>query len=61
MVDDVWFVLVETVEVMLIAMKLCKLIVDLKQGPKITTILWTRWPGARIEKFVPEDGPFPIV
>jgi hypothetical protein len=38
-----------------------KLIVDIKLGPKIKSILWTRWPGARIDKFVPEDGTFPVV
>ena len=38
-----------------------KLIVDLKLGPKIANVLWTRWPGARVDKFVPEDGSFPIV
>ena len=38
-----------------------KLLVELKLGPKINTILWTRWPRATIDNFTPDDGPLPIV
>jgi len=38
-----------------------KLIIDTKLGPKIKSILWTRWPGARIDKFAPECDAFPVV
>lgn len=37
-----------------------KLVVETKLGPKITTVLWTRWPLATIDRFAPED-PLPIV
>jgi len=37
-----------------------KLIVENKLGPKINTILWTRWPRARIHSFEPES-PSPVV
>jgi hypothetical protein len=38
-----------------------KLLVEMKLGPKINTILWTRWPRATIANFTPNDGPLPIV
>lgn len=38
-----------------------KLLVEMKLGPKINTILWTRWPRATINNFTPDDGPLPIV
>ena len=38
-----------------------KLIVERKLGPKIKTILWTRWPGSTIDNFDPSDGKYPIV
>ena len=38
-----------------------KLIVERKLGPKIKTILWTRWPGSTIDNFEPSDGKYPIV
>jgi hypothetical protein len=38
-----------------------KLLVEMKLGPKINTILWTRWPKAAIDNFTPGDGPLPIV
>ncbi|OEU07874.1 hypothetical protein FRACYDRAFT_197081 [Fragilariopsis cylindrus CCMP1102] len=38
-----------------------KKIVEIKLGPKINTILWTRWPDAKIDNFTPKDGQFPIV
>jgi hypothetical protein len=39
----------------------CKLVVEMKLGPKIKRILWTRWPGATIEKFTPAEESLPIV
>jgi hypothetical protein len=38
-----------------------KKIVEIKLGPKINTILWTRWPDAKIDNFTPKDGTFPVV
>ena len=38
-----------------------KLLVETKLGPKIKSILWSRWPGARIDNFVPAGEPYPIV
>jgi hypothetical protein len=38
-----------------------KLVVEMKMGPKIKSILWTRWPGATVDTFTPADEGFPIV
>ena len=38
-----------------------KRLVETKLGPKINTILWTRWPEAVIDNFTPSEGGFPIV
>jgi hypothetical protein len=38
-----------------------KRIVDMKMSPKIKLILWTRWPGATIDRFTPEDDETPPV
>eukprot|EP00536_Pseudo-nitzschia_multiseries_P000256 jgi/Psemu1/249319/estExt_Genewise1Plus.C_40020 len=38
-----------------------KLLVETKLGPKIKSILWTRWPRAVIDHFVPEKGGHPVV
>ena len=38
-----------------------KRIVETKLGPKIKTILWTRWPEAIIDNFAPCEGGFPVV
>ena len=40
-----------------------KLLVEMKLGPKIKSILWSRWPGATIDNFTPvdESTPFPVV
>ncbi|MGK3759038.1 MAG: hypothetical protein ACI8RD_011355 [Bacillariaceae sp.] len=39
-----------------------KKIVEIKLGPKINTILWTRWPDAKIDNFTPKvDCTFPVV
>jgi hypothetical protein len=38
-----------------------KLLVEMKLGPKIKSILWSRWPGATIDNFTPADEAFPIV
>mmetsp|Transcript_12011 Transcript_12011/g.27090 ORF Transcript_12011/g.27090 Transcript_12011/m.27090 type:complete len:305 (-) Transcript_12011:1111-2025(-) len=38
-----------------------KRMVEIKLGPKINTILWTRWPNATIDNFTPNDGGFPVV
>lgn len=37
-----------------------RLVVETKFAPKINRILWTRWPGAKVEKFDPET-PEPVV
>jgi hypothetical protein len=37
-----------------------KTLVDVKLGPKLTSIIWTRWPGATVDLFEPND-PAPIV
>lgn len=37
-----------------------KWIVETKYGPKLSTLLWTRWPKAVIDRVVPED-PQPVV
>lgn len=38
-----------------------KLLVETNLGPKIKTILWTRWPSAVIDYFAPDKGRFPVV
>lgn len=38
-----------------------KHIADLKLGPKIRGILWTRWPHAAINCFMPKEGEAPVV
>ena len=38
-----------------------KRLVEAKLGPKINTILWTRWPDATVDHFVPSEGGFPVV
>ena len=37
-----------------------RLVIENKLGPKICTVLWTRWPRATVDRFVPNDVP-PIV
>jgi len=38
-----------------------KRMVEMNLGPKIKTILSTRWPGAIIDNFVPSEGGFPVI
>jgi len=38
-----------------------KRMVETKLGPKINTILWTRWPEAIIDNLTPSEGGFPVV
>ena len=38
-----------------------KKMVERKLGPKINKILWSRWPDATIDNFIPDDGKYPIV
>jgi hypothetical protein len=40
-----------------------QMVVETKFGPQINRILWTRWPGANIDKFTPEGKkePLPVV
>jgi len=38
-----------------------QMIVEMKVSPKIKRILWTRWPGATIDRFNPEDDDTPPV
>jgi hypothetical protein len=38
------------------------MVVEMKISPKINQILWTRWPGATIDRFTPEeDEEHPVV
>ena len=36
-----------------------QMIVEMKMSPKIKRILWTRWPGAAIDRFTPDDDETP--
>ena len=36
-------------------------IVEMKLAPRINPILWSRWPNSVVDKFTPDDEPFPIV
>eukprot|EP00531_Pseudo-nitzschia_arenysensis_P017460 CAMPEP_0116118888 /NCGR_PEP_ID=MMETSP0329-20121206/2349_1 /TAXON_ID=697910 /ORGANISM="Pseudo-nitzschia arenysensis, Strain B593" /LENGTH=1086 /DNA_ID=CAMNT_0003612555 /DNA_START=26 /DNA_END=3286 /DNA_ORIENTATION=+ len=38
-----------------------KRLVETKLGPKINSILWTRWPGAVIDNFTDSEEGFPVV
>ncbi len=38
-----------------------KRLVETKLGPKINSILWTRWPGAVIDNFTDSEDGFPVV
>jgi hypothetical protein len=37
-----------------------KHVIETKLGPQICTVLWTRWPRATVDRFVPNDSP-PVV
>jgi hypothetical protein len=39
-----------------------RMVVEMKISPKINQILWTRWPGASIDRFTPEEeDEYPVV
>jgi hypothetical protein len=38
-----------------------RMVVEMKVSPKINRILWTRWPGATIDRFTPDGEEPPIV